>query len=333
MTYIDLTKNQHYLSQVEQRLNSSKKSEDKIYSFTLQDRESCSVTIDNEKGIRIHSNLSFCDLYTFEFLEEGSRKNFENSFGKYEAKIKESTFALLEKIKDKNNDILNELNDVLCLKFLNLIRNPFNIRKVLNTFGVLADYYPLSEQLLKEYRLLECRDDGGIERICRFFDVSKDEYLRWMKVIFLSLIDIGDDESMLDCLIKAFIEDKKYSIGFFIYSISEIHADKKVLLSDRSYVDYTDAADRNLMFAFNLNSNHFIKIGLVDVIALMESKAPPGMDKEKVLSFYLSLPKSVELCLIEDNEEALSALANYNMNAVYQCHSKVFCSVPFVYKS
>lgn len=333
MTYIDLTKNQHYFSQIEQRLNSIAGVEHKIYSFTLQDRESCTVTLDNEKGTRIQSNLSFSDLYTFEFLENGYRKNFESEFCKYEEKIKTATSALLEKIKEKNNDILNELNDVLCLKFLNLIRNPYNIRKVLNTFGALAEHYPLNEQLFREYQLLESRDDGGLERVCRVFGVSKNEYLLWMRVIFLSLIDIGNNESTLENLIRAFLEDKKHATGCIIYGISEAFSDKKTLLSDRAYVDFSDPAEASLLVAFNLNSNYFIKFGLMDVRHIMEKDAYPGMDKEKVLSQFFNQRKTIRINFVEDNEDALSSLANYNMNAIYQCHSKVFCSVPFIYKS
>ncbi|MFE8149328.1 hypothetical protein RBA69_19180 [Brenneria goodwinii] len=333
MTYANLTKNQHYLSQIEQRLNSIAGAEHKIYSFTLQDRESCTVTLDNEKGTRIKSNLSFSDLYTFEFLDKGYRKNLEYAFGKYEEKIKTATSSLLEKIKEKNNDILNELKDVLCLKFLNLIRNPYNIRKVLNTFGALADHYPLNEQLLKEYRLLESRDDGGLERVCRDFGVSKKEYLLWMRVIFLSLIDIDNNESMLENLIRALLEDKKHATGCLIYGISETHSDKKPLLSDRAFVDYSDPAKDSLLVAFNLNSNYFIMFTLIDVRFFMEKEVPLGMDKENVLSHFFNQRKEIQIHLIEDNEEAISSLAIYNMNAVYQCHSKVFCSVPFVYKS
>lgn len=101
MSYIDLTKNQHYLSQIEQRLNSIAGAKHKIYSFTLQDRESCAVTLDNNKGTSIQKNLSFSDLYTFEFLDKGFRKNLESVFGKYEEKIEVAILALLGKIKEK----------------------------------------------------------------------------------------------------------------------------------------------------------------------------------------------------------------------------------------
>jgi len=332
MNYIDLTKNQHYLSQIEQRLNSIAGAEQKIFSFTLQDRESCTVKLDNKKGTRIQSNLSFSDLYTFEFLDNGYRKNFEREFSKYEEKIKIATFALVEKLKEKNNDILIELNDVLCLKFLNLIRNPWNIRKVLNTFGAFTDLYPRSEQLLKEYLLLESRDDGGLERVCRVFNVSKKEYILWMRVIFLSMVDFDNNESMLENLIRAMLEDKKYATGLYIYGISEAYSDKKPLLSDRAFVDFSDPTEPSLFVAFNLNANYFIKFGLMDVKHFMEQKCPHGMNKEKVLSQFYNQQKKIQIHFSEDNEDVLSALANYNMNAVYQCHSKVFCSVPYVYK-
>ena len=165
------------------------------------------------------------------------------------------------------------------------------------------------------------------------FDVSKKEYLLWMRVIFLSLIDIGNNESMLENLIRALLEDKKHATGCCIYGISETYSDKKALLSDRAYVDFSDPAEASLLVAFNLNSNHFIKFGLMDVRHIMEKDAPLGMDKEKVLSQFFNQRKTIMINFVEDNEEALSSLANYNMNAVYQCHSKVFCSVPFIYKS
>lgn len=331
MSYIDATKNQHYLSQVEQRLNSIDGAGKKIYTFILQDRETCTVELKDKKGTGIASNLSFTDLYTFDFLDEGMRKNFESAFGKYEAKIDASTSALLDKIKANDENILEELNDVLRLKFLNFIRNPYNIVKVLNSIGVLALHHPSQQQLLEEYQKIEKRDDGGITRICQVFNVTREQYLSWMKVIFLSLIDIGNGETILEHLVSDLFENKELGTAATIYGISDAHPDKKVVLSDRSYVDYSGAADGNLMMAFNLNANYFIKFTILDVNRFMEEKAPAGMDKEKVMEAFLKLNKNVNVYVQEDNEEALSQLAGYNMCAVYQCHSKVFCSISSIY--
>jgi len=331
MNYIDATKNQHYLSQIEQRLNSIPGKDNKIYSFVLKDRETCTVELENVKGVGIQSNLSFIDLYTFEFLDEGMRKNFESAFGVYESKIGSATSALLSKLNASDENILEELSDILRLKFLNFIRNPYNIVKVLNSIGVLADHFPVKEQLLEEYRKLEKRNDGGIQRICQIFDVTREQYLKWMKVIFLSLIDIGGGETLLDNLIRELIENKEHATAATVYGISDAHPDKKVALSDRSFVDYSGAADGNLMVAFNLNANYFIKFGIMDVNSFMEAHAPEGIDKEKVKEVFLNMKKTLHIYVQEDSEEALSQLANYNENAVYQCHSKVFCSIPAIY--
>lgn len=331
MNYIDATKNQHYLSQIEQRLNSISRVGNKIYSFILKDRETCEVELEHKKGIGIQSNLSFSDLYTFDFLDEGMRKNFENSFGKYESKIAASTSALLDKIRANDENILEELNDVLRLKFLNFFRNPYNIVKVLNTIGMLADHHPVHGPLLEEYRRLEKRNDGGIKRICQVFDVTQEQYLRWMKVIFLSLIDIGNGETILEHLIRDLLENKEYATAATIYGISDAHPDKKVALSDRSYVDYSGVADGELMMAFNLNSNYFIKFALLSVDRFMEANAPEGFDKEKVKEAFLKFKKTVNIYVNEDDEVAFEALANYNEIAVYQCHSKVFCSISTIY--
>lgn len=331
MNYIDATKNQHYLSQIEQRLNSISGVGNKIYSFILKDRETCTVELENKKGIGIQSNLSFTDLYTFDFLDEGLRKNFESAFGAYESKIDASTSALLDKLRANDNDILDELNDVLRLKFLNFIRNPYNIVKVLNSIGVLAKHYPVRDQLLDEYRKLEKRNDGGIQRICQVFGVTREQYLSWMKVIFLSLIDIGNGETILDNLIRELLENKEYATAATVYGISDAHPDKKVVLSDRSFVDYSGIVNGGLMVAFNLNANYFIKFGILDVNHFMEENAPEGMDKEKVKEAFLKQKKTLNIYVQEDNEEAFSALANYNNIAVYQCHSKVFCSISTIH--
>jgi len=330
MSFIDGTKNQHFVSQVEQRLNSISGAGRKIYTFALKDRETCTVELEDPKGTGITSNLSFTDLYTFEFLDEGQRKNYERAFGKYEEKIGTATSSLLDKIKANDENILEELNDVLRLKFLNFIRNPYNIIKVINSIGVLADHKPVENELLEEYRLLEKRDDGGIQRICQVFGVTRQQYLRWMKVIFLSLIDIGNGETILENLVRELFENKEFATAAMIYGISDTYSDKRVVINDRSYVDYSGITDGDLMMAFNLNANYFIKFALLDVNRIMDKNANEVMDKDKIKSTFLSLQKIVKIYVQEDNDEALAALANYNQHAVYQCHSKVFCSVPYI---
>lgn len=79
----------------------------------------------------------------------------------------------------------------------------------MNTFGALADYYPLNSKLRAEYDKIEKRDDKGVDRICHLFDVEKHQYFKWMRVMFLILMDSGNKgRNMLDDIIYQFVTDK-----------------------------------------------------------------------------------------------------------------------------
>jgi len=332
MSYENQTKNQHYISQVEQRFNSINGNGKKIYSFLLEDRENCKINLEKVKGKNIEHTLSFTDLYTYDFLDEGVRKNFEKSFSKYEERIKGSTLSFMDKLNAKNKDLIDEIFDILSLKFLNFIRNPFNIKKSLNTFGSLASYVPIDETLQDEYEKLERRDDEGISRICKTFGVSKEEYYQWMRVIFLSLMDAsGNGRTMLDDLIANFITDKSVMTAVWVYNFGEGSVDKKACLSDRSFVDLSDGEDGSLIMAFNLTTNCFIKFALVKLDLLIANSPEPLINIKGAREAYNLLPKQINVRLVSDFNEAEQALKNYNMNAVYQCHEKVYCSINTVY--
>lgn len=332
MSYENQTKNQHYISQVEQRFNSINGNEKKIYSFFLDERESCKIRLEKVKGKNIEQSLSFTDLYTYDFLDAGARKNYEESFFKYEARIKDSTLSFMNKLNAKDKNIIDEVIDILSLKFLNFIRNPFNIKKSLNTFGLLAAYVPTDKTLQDEYKKLEKRDDDGISRICRTFGVSKEEYYKWMRVIFLSLMDAsGNGRTMLDDLIANFITDKSVITAVWVYNFGEENADKKVCLSDRSFVDLSDGDDGSLIMAFNLTANCFIKFALVKIDSIINNSPDLSINIKDAREAYDLLPKQVVIRLVEDCNEADEALKNYNFNAVYQCHERVYCAINSIY--
>jgi hypothetical protein len=90
------TKHQHFLSQVEQRLNAlnpvSSEVNQRIFSFSLIDRDQCSIALDGEHGRSIANNLLLYDLFSFDVKERrAARMNFESLFGQYESGIKENT--------------------------------------------------------------------------------------------------------------------------------------------------------------------------------------------------------------------------------------------------
>lgn len=59
----------------------------KIYSFLLLERNEYKVELESKSANKISSNLAYIDLYSFDFLDNGIRHNFEKAFGKYEEKF------------------------------------------------------------------------------------------------------------------------------------------------------------------------------------------------------------------------------------------------------
>ncbi|MFG4542430.1 hypothetical protein ACF0DH_03075, partial [Acinetobacter baumannii] len=136
------TRNQHFISQVEQKLNcinpSLPREKRRIYKFKIDDREELTFNLVNPLGVKIENNLSFNDLYTFDVFSDRTRNNFEAYFGKYEVNIEVFTNKILNKI-DKNEAItIEEIKDLIFCKMMNFIRNPFSIEKCLNIFGSLS---------------------------------------------------------------------------------------------------------------------------------------------------------------------------------------------------
>ncbi|OOE36189.1 hypothetical protein BZG05_01525, partial [Salinivibrio kushneri] len=101
----NLTKNQHFLSQAEQRLNAinpaAKAKKQRIYSFdVLRCGGGADCQLAEAKSVRIESNLSDIDLYSFSLLNDNERLNFESAFGKYESEIKVLVDNLISKVSD-----------------------------------------------------------------------------------------------------------------------------------------------------------------------------------------------------------------------------------------
>ncbi len=110
----NITANQHYVSQVEQRLNSSNPNADqdnqRIYSFTVADREAFTLSLDSPRGCSISKNLVSRDLFSFDVIRDTtSRFNFEVLFQQYEADIESNTVVLLQKLEQGSGDLKKEI--------------------------------------------------------------------------------------------------------------------------------------------------------------------------------------------------------------------------------
>ena len=68
------TKNQHFISQIEQRLNASNPeaapAKQRIYEFEIVDRDCRVLRLSGSRGRPVANNLSMRDLFTFDIAKD-----------------------------------------------------------------------------------------------------------------------------------------------------------------------------------------------------------------------------------------------------------------------
>jgi hypothetical protein len=319
MNLKDATRNQHFVPQVEQRLNainpSAREENQRVYAFNLVDRENYELKIISDNGTKISNSLSLNDLFSFDILKEhDDRYNFEKLFHKYELNIKKNTQSLLEKLATTGADIKSEVLDIFTSKFLNFVRNPYSIKKILNTFPSLTNVHPTNPVHYKNFeRVLKGRKPQQ-KHLCEKLGISEREYTDWLSIIFLLLTPLDKDNSnFLEQVIKGLYESPESFIMVLIYTYDE----KTCLLSDRGYSIPLPEQD-HMAFDFNLCSNAFIRYAFSNIDAL----APPEAPRELV-EVFKSRPKTIDVHSFVND---LSALEQYNKHVVYQCFETVFNS-------
>lgn len=319
MNLQDVTINQHFLPQVEQRLNainpSAKNENQKIYSFSLIDRESPSIRIDSKKGFKISNTLSLSDLFSFDVLgKEATRYNFEKLFYPYEANIKSNTESLISKLTCPNADVKSEIFNIFLAKFINFVRNPYSIQEILKTFASLKNVYPTNPIHYKNFvRVLNGRKPHQ-SYLCEQLNISEEEYRDWLAIIFLSLTSFEENQpKFLEQMIKELYEDPERYIGVMIYT----YDDKTCLLSDRGY-SIPSPENKHMIWDFNLYSHGFIRYAFSDLEAVTRKGT-----SQHIVEKYKASPKSIKV-YHESND--LSALEQYNRHVVYQCYKNVFNS-------
>ncbi len=181
------TKNQHFVSQVEQRLNAlnprARPENQRIYEFEIVDRDRHEVRLTSKKGRTIADTLSMFDLFSFDVDDGGARANFERAFSAYEKRIRELTALILQAHAARSNAIGQELFDLFVAKMVNFVRNPYSVEKVLNTFGALAQHHPADPAIYATYeRILRGRRPQQAY-LCRTLDITNEQYGAWLRVL------------------------------------------------------------------------------------------------------------------------------------------------------
>lgn len=323
---------QHFLPQVEQRFNAinpqAAKTKQKIYSFEIVNREALELRLLNSKGHPISNTLAYPDLFSFD-VEKGTdiRSNFENAFNRYESNVKTHTESLICKLTtgQKNIDVNEEVVNLFTAKLLNFTRNPFSIHKVLNTFGLLANYVPATpEHQITFERILNGRKPHQAH-LCQELGITDAEYEKWLRMLFMLFIPSGDGElNMLEGIVKAYFINLEHQIGVLVC----LYTDACCLLSDRSFSTNINQPGMN-GFDFNLSSRAFIRYIFAENNALLPPNTLP-VYLENYKNAYKKLPRSIQLNYCVDNKELLGG---FNRNVVYQSCRHVFCASkpPFIF--
>lgn len=319
------TRNQHFLTQGEQRLNALNPQADtrnlRIYSFKLVDRENYRLKLESPKGRPIGKNLSLFDLFSFDVLDNSSlRLNLESLFHRYEGYIETHTKALLAKLNTGDGDIKAEIIDLFAAKLLNFVRNPFCIQKVLNTFPGIASYSPTDPTLLASYQRILTGKKPQQEYLCRTLGVGETQYIEWLRLLFILLVPMANGHlNFFDDMIKRLLEDRKKYIASFVCEYDNANC----LLSDRGFSQpIEDGA--HMGFSFNLCSTAFVHYIISDPATLLRGKAHPEFLAKALADRERLLPPQIDVTFRRND---LDMLARYNRRVVEQCYERVFCAV------
>ena len=324
MNLMDKTKNQHYIPQVEQRLNAINKfstpKKQRIFEFICENNEEHIISLTDKRGVIISSTLSMNDLFSFDVLDNSTRHNFEKLFNRYESEINIHTENLLHKINGHPTpDITKEVVNIFAVKFLNFIRNPFSIKKILNTFPSIIGLEPTSPIHHENYLKVTNGNKPQKEYICDLLNISHSEYDSWLSIIFMLLSTFEEGKpNLVENMIKSMFENKDIYVSVVLYT----YQSKTCLLSDRGYsIPISD--EMQTTFDFNLFSHGFIRYMFGDINKILHKQGLHSYSE-----MYKSFPKKINL---HHKEDDIESLGKYNRNVVHQCHKYVFCSTTDCY--
>jgi len=317
-----LAKNHHFISQAEQRLNAidrSVKSENqRIYKFDITEREKPIIRKTNSNGVKIEKNLSRLNLYALQTLKDGGQHNLERAFQKYENDTPNITKSLLEKLNSaKPTNFDNELLRLYALKLLNTIRNPFAIKRTLEMFSELHGVIPANKVLQSHFISLDAGNRPQVEQICSEFEVSEEEYVSWLKVLYLLILQPLDQGlNLIEHLMKTLIENNRVIKNFSIFRYEKKYEGIGVLLSD-TMIDQRPGAGTQVQM-FNLDASTFMMVMLIDV----KSQNFIDLPEEFIDSSF----KQSKVLHIDYKVNDLLMLKKYNQHCAWLAHSSVYCA-------
>lgn len=320
------TRNQHFVTRVEQKLNAinpgNATSKFRIYSFRITDRDTYKIDLESPRGHAIERTLSMFDLFSFDVPHGGRiRSNLEELFHRYEANIESDTRSLLEKLSRSSPDIKNELVNLFAAKLLNFIRNPFCIEKVLNSFPAFRGYEPTDPGLLVAFRRIASGQKPHQNYLCQKLGISHETYVDWLRLLFLLLVPLGNgQQNLFESVIKGLFEGRDTQAGAFVW----IYDQDYCLLSDRGFCHPVPDGPHMMAMSFNLCSTAFVDYAFADAATLMKGRAPPEF-LLPTLDAWRRRPHTTINVTVRRNDR--QSLARYNRRVIEWSRERVYCAV------
>lgn len=321
--FLSLTRNQHYLSQVEQRFNTStpqaSTKNQRIYEFDVLGRFE-KAELGEPKNPRIHATLALNDVFSFDVAPKANlRHNFEALFDRYEGSLSQYTEAVLMKAQAKAlpGDIKDDLLGLFAAKFLNFLRNPYSVPKMLDTFKRLTELRPTDPTMDGLLDLVLNGSKPHQTEMCKQLGLSELQYQHWLGVLFMMLTALENaegQENLFDGIVRALFNGKTTAV---MVTISR-HTDDKCLLSDRSFSSSIARVGMDCI-EFNLRHDAFIRFVFVNRAAFLQPELVP-----RHAAMLETMKPSLAMDYRLDDREGL---AMYNLNVINQSHSRVFCCV------
>ncbi|MEI9931366.1 MAG: hypothetical protein WDM89_12690 [Rhizomicrobium sp.] len=320
------TRNQHFISQVEQRLNAcntnAAPSNQRIFEFQILDREARILQLNDRNGRLIEKNLSMLDLFSFDMdKDKNLRANFEELFGQYERKVGIDTATILRAHAEHRSDIFPVLFDLFVAKLINFIRNPFTVVKAINTFGKFAEHHPTNAAIYESYVRTIIGRRPQQAHICGELGISDEHYKTWLRLLFMLLTPMADgQENFLEQSMRSLFQQDDDAIFVHVHKYN----DQFCLLSDRGFSSPIEQG-AHMAFDFNLSARAFIRFAFLNYEAVLGRPVPEG-----ILRGLQSGPKVIQVSYLTDD---LPALDVFHRRVVEQSHKSVYCAGTDIYSA
>lgn len=312
MKTISNTKNQHFVSQWEQRLNAANPNAE-----AKNHRVSRSEPIDREQfnlkspaEVKVARNLAFLDLFTFDVKSKTLRHNLEHQFGEIERRGASACESILAQLKSPTESIGTHLRHLFVAKLTNFLRNPYCVTKALNTFGAAGQFRPTDPELRALYDRIRTGSRPQGKRVAYHFGLSTADYDWWLRSLFMLVSNLGlFEETVNELLLRSYTSIQ-------VHHFSSPDPQHVVLLSDRGFNSSVND-DRWFEFEFNVSSRVFVQLRATSP----EHFATPGLPSECIDACR----GQMQIALHTDE---LSQLIAYNRRTLYQCAEAVFSASP-----